>query len=585
MTQRQTVPDTEKADRLKDLPDEQRRAIRGWCMYDWANSAFATSVGAAILPVYFIALFREAFGPEIDLLGFTVTGSSIWGLGVALSTAVVAFTSPVLGVIADRVEIKKVLLQVYTAGGAAFTVLSFFSAYTGAAWAWVIGCFVIANIGFAGGTVFYNSLLPHLAPKDLLDDVSSRGFAYGYIGGGLLLAVHLALILAFKDSGHIDLVTRLTLASVGVWWYGWAIWTFKTVPEPHIVDPVRGLTPARAAVMAFTELRRLFRELTRFRMLVVFLVSYLLFNDGIQTVLTIAGAFAADTLGISLQFNIATVLLIQFIAAPGAILFGSLSARVTTKRALGVALIGWCLIIMLAVGFAPLEPEAHGDFDYRLEHAEAGQYELARVPELSDSKTDKEWKEAYGQLIESDSLGRRSAAQLADAVATSALSRFSISISGGPLDGTRAVGPEHPSVLGNGLIDWWPRAFRDLLWVRLGLSVDSQWLLLGVLAGIVLGGSQALARSLFAQMTPESRSAEFFAFFGFISRASAVIGPIVYLLVIGVSDSRVAVLMILLMILAGTAILRWVDVGQGRSVAENEDARHLRAHAATDKSA
>ena len=574
------MPDTGKADRLNKLPDDQRRAIRGWCMYDWANSGFATSAGAAILPVYFVALFRDAFGPEIDLLGFTLTGSSIWSLGVAFSTAIVAFSSPVLGLIADRVEIKKALLQVYTAAGAAFTVLSFFSAYTGAAWAWVIGCFVIANVGFAGGSVFYNSLLPHLAPKDLLDDVSSRGFAYGYIGGGLLLATHLALILAFRDSDYADLVTRLTLASVGVWWYGWAIWTFKTVQEPHITDPIRGLRPARAAVIAFKELRRSLRELARFRMLVVFLVAYLVFNDGIQSVLTIAGAFAADTLGISLQFNIATILLIQFIAAPGAILFGRLSERVTTKRALGVALIGWCLIVMLGLGFASLEPDAHGDFDYRLEYAEVGQYELSRVPELSDGKIDTEWKEASGDLIEGASLSRRSAAGLADAVATSAVSRFSISISGGPLDGTRTVGPDHPSVLGEGPVDWWPRAFRDLLWAPLGLSVDFQWLILGALAGIVLGGSQALARSLFAQMTPESRSAEFFAFFGFISRTSAVIGPMVYLVVTGVSDSRLAVLVILLMILAGTVTLSWVDVREGRSVAENEDARHLAAHAA-----
>ena len=225
---------------LGSLPQEQRRAIRGWCMYDWANSAFATSINTAILPVYFVTLFKDAFGPETQLLGFTLTGSSIWGFGVATSTAVVALSSPALGVVADRTRIKKTLLWVYMVAGVLFTVLLFFSAYTGTPWAFLLGCYFIANIGFAGGNVFYNSLLPHLAPKDLLDNVSSRGFAYGYVGGGLLLAVHLALILAFKDTDHSDLVTRVAIASVGFWWFGWAIWTFRTVPEPEIRNPVVG---------------------------------------------------------------------------------------------------------------------------------------------------------------------------------------------------------------------------------------------------------------------------------------------------------------------------------------------------------
>ena len=336
--------------RLKDLPQARRRAIHGWCMYDWANSSFATSVGAAILPVYFVTLFRDAFGPETSIFGFTLTGSSTWSIGVAMSTAIVALSSPVLGVIADRTQIKKVLLWTYTATGAIFVFLSFFSAYTGAPWAWILGCFIVANIGFAGGTVFYNSLLPHLAPRALLDDVSSRGFAYGYIGGGLLLAVHLAVILAFKDSDHLDLVTRLTVASVGFWWFGWAIWTFMTVPEPENPNPVKGLNVRKAARMAFSELGRTLREIGRFRILVLYLAAYLLFNDGIQTVLSVAGAFGSDTLGITLVFNMATILLVQFIAAPGALLFSRIAGWMSTKEALGLALAGWCLVIALAGG-------------------------------------------------------------------------------------------------------------------------------------------------------------------------------------------------------------------------------------------
>ena len=238
------MPDTGKADRLNKLPDDQRRAIRGWCMYDWANSGFATSAGAAILPVYFVALFRDAFGPEIDLLGFTLTGSSIWSLGVAFSTAIVAFSSPVLGLIADRVEIKKALLQVYTARrGCLYRAELLLPPTRGRPGPGSSAASLSPTSASPAAACSTTPSWPHLAPKDLLDDVSSRGFAYGYIGGGLLLATHLALILAFRDSDYADLVTRLTLASVGVWWYGWAIWTFKTVQEPHITDPIRGLRP------------------------------------------------------------------------------------------------------------------------------------------------------------------------------------------------------------------------------------------------------------------------------------------------------------------------------------------------------
>ncbi|MFQ5934522.1 MAG: MFS transporter, partial [Dehalococcoidia bacterium] len=456
---------------LSSLPIAQRRAIHGWCMYDWANSAYATSVMVAILPVYFVVLFKDAFGPQTEFLGFTLAASSVWGLAVAVSTAIVAFSSPVLGVIADRTRIKKALLWTYTLAGALFTALIFFSAYTGAAWAWVLGCFLIANIGFGGGTVFYNSFLPHLASEDLLDNISSRGFAYGYIGGGLLLAVHLAFILAFSGTDHLDLVTRLAIASVGVWWYGWAIWTFRTVPEPEIPSPMKGLTAREAARTAFSGLRRTFREVTRFRMLVLYLVAYLLFNDGIQTVIVIAGAFGADTLGVSLTFNMATILLVQFIAAPGAMLFSRVAERLSTKKALGLALLGWCLVVMLAVGFAAQKPQAHKDFDYRLEYSVAGVYKVGGEPDVSDEGRDSDWEEAFSHLLGQASLSAREAEELARAVDSSDLSRFSISIQGGPLDGTRRVGPNHPANLVGGPIGWWPRALSEFLWTPLGLSV------------------------------------------------------------------------------------------------------------------
>ena len=550
----------------------RRRAVHGWCMYDWANSAFATSIGTAILPVYFVVLFKDAFGQSTTFLGFTFTGSSMWSLGVAASAAIVALSSPILGMIADRSQIKRTMLQIYTTGGAIFTVLGFFSAYVGEPWAWVLVCYAIANIGFAGGIVFYNSMLPHLGGPGELDKISSRGYAYGYVGGGLLLAVHLAAILAFSDTDHVDLVTRLAVASVGVWWLGWAQWTFRTVPEPRVARPVDRLDPMTAASVAFSQVRQTLKELRRLRMLGLYLGAYLLFNDGIQTVLTIAGAFGPDTLGISLVSNMGTVLIVQFVAAGGAVMFGRAAGALGTKAALTIALGGWCFVIAVAVGFAPLVPEAHEDFDYRLEHTGAGEYEVAAGPDLSDEGDDNAWGNIYDHLLAEESLSRSQVLGLVEAVRTSDLSRFGISVKGGDLDGMTGIGPAHPSLLvDESPLGFWPGTLRDRVWKPLGIAVDIQWLMMGVLVGLVLGGSQALARSLFAYMTPESRSAEFFGFFGFVGRASAVFGPTLYLLVTGIYDTRAAILAILIIIAVGSVLLQRVDAEEGRAVAVEED--------------
>ena len=576
--------------KLKDLPAQQRRVIRAWCMYDWANSGYATAGGAAIFPVYFVLLFKDALGESVNFLGITLTGSSTWSLGIAFATALVAVSSPVLGVIADRVAIKKALLWIYTIVGSLFTVLMFFSAYTGQPWLWFLAMFIIANIGFAGCLVFYNTFLPHIAPRELLDDVSSRGFAYGYVGGGLLLAVHLAMILLAQDTQWADLVTRIAISSIGLWWFGWALWTFKLVPEPHIPNEMRGLKPGRALSLAFRELVHTFHQLKGFRVIVIYLVSYLLFNDGIQTVLTVAGAYGADTIGIPLVFNMATILIIQFVAAGGAMAFSWLAGRTTTKGALGLTLVGWSFVVLLGVGVAPLAPHEYEDFDYQLAYQPlVGGYLVEAAPELEDSRRGRQWGQAIGHIqatapggepmeggnVPAGSLmDEPNASLLVEQVRFSEQSQYSILVVGGGLDGDSAVGRSHPSTLGDGPLDWWPALVRDALWEPLGLQAGYQWLLLGVGVGLVMGGSQALARSLFAQIVPHTRSGEFFSFFGFMGRVSSVFGPILYVVVTSVLDTRMAVLSILVLIVAGGILLRWVDVSAGALAADDEDARH-----------
>ncbi len=561
---------------IGELTAKQRRVIRAWCMYDWANSAFATSGTVTIFPFYFVFLFNNALGESASFMGIAFTGSSMWSLGVAVSTAIVAVSSPVLGVIADRVPIKKALLWAYTIAGSLFTALAFFSAYTSSPWAWLFGTFILANIGFAGGLVFYNAFLPHIAPRNLLDDVSSRGFAYGYFGGGLLLLIHLVLILFTQDTEIADLVTRILMASIGFWWFGWALWTLTIIPEPPTYNGHQGMNIRGAVAVAFRELGKTFRDLKRFRVVLVYLGAYLLFNDGLQTVMSIAGAFAADTLGIPLVFNMATILIIQFVAVPGALLFGKLAQRLTTKLALTLSLIGWCLIVLFGVAISPLVPTDHADFDYQLNYQSgSGDYIVEKAPDLEDSHTEVLWREEAGEYVEGDVLSSRSARSLSESVRLSDNSAYSISIVGGNLDEEKRVGALHPSTLGAGPLDWWPAFVREVMWKPLSFDAGYQWLLLGVFTGMVIGGSQALARSLFAQITPETRSGEFFSFFGFMSRASAVFGPMMYVVVTSVFDTRVAITSILVIIIAGTVVLRWVDVKAGARAAEREDNRRM----------
>ena len=561
--------------KISDLTPQNRKSLFGWYMYDWANSGFATSISTAILPVYFVILFQDALGNSTSILSLNFTASSMWSLAIGFSTLLVAITSPVLGVIADRTAIKKSLLFIYTLGGAIFTVLIFFSAYTSSPWAYVLGFFIIANIGFAGANVFYNSLLNTLAPAELLDDVSSRGFMFGYVGGGLLLAIHLVVIMLFQDTEHSDLVTRLAIASVGLWWFGWSIWTFTTVPEPKPADvPQNDTSFAITLKEAFIGLSNTLKDIKHYKVVGIYLIAYLLFNDGIQTVLTVAGAFAADTLRISMIFVMSTILIIQFVAAPGATIFAKLSNRTGTKQALSVSLLGWIAAVLFAISIAPLPPETTGTYDYEITATDTNKYMFKTFPSISENDENKEWFGKYGDVDEDTLFNKNQVTRLLSDIDNgigNERSQYSAIVTGGSIGETFSVGEYHPSALNSGMIDFWPKAVRKFIWSPLNIDAGYQFLLLGVFGGFVMGGSQALARSLFAFIIPDSKSGEFFGFFGFVGRASAFIGPLIYALIAGIFDTRMAILIILMFIVAGAALLTKVDVTLGRQNALESD--------------
>ena len=576
------------------------QAVRGYAFYDWGKSAFETSVTVAVLPAWYAYLFLKANGLTTEIGSIEMEGDAVWSLSVAIGTLMVAIVSPSLGVIADRRRIKMWWLRILTYVGAGGTLLLAFAPLlpVDTQWLWLMVCFMFANIGLNGAGVFYNALLPHIGTDDEMDRISNLAFAYGYLGGGLLLIVHLGMVLALTG----DWVIPFVMASSAAWWYGFALLTFKWVPEPPIKDEMPALGFRESAKMALKEIRKTISEVHKFRTLFIYMLAYFFFIDGINSVTALGGIFGTTVLGITTIDLIITIVVIQFVGAPSAIAFTYLAKGIGTKSALNVALVGWVVLCFAALSFAPLEYTEHSDYQVQIEEVDgewhytphANLYGTPIAVEEGDDEQiwaagilstygiaviddDYEGSEIYkwAGFNEDDesitlNLGALDTASLQALTASFEETRFSISENGG----TSVVGIDHPTNLGDGKLDFIPKAVRSNVWEPLGLSVGLQFLILGGSMGTLLGGSQGLARSLFGQMVPESRSAEFFGFFGFFGKVAAFIGPLLYGLMTVMFDSRVGILSIAMLILIGTVMMRWVDVDEGRKDAMEEDARN-----------
>jgi UMF1 family MFS transporter len=191
-------------------------------------------------------------------------------------------------------------------------------------------------------------------------------------------------------------VTRFCIVSVGVWWFGWSIWTLKTVPEPPVDSVSENYNFSKTIISAFSKLKKTFSEIRKYKYLFSFLIAFYIFNDGVQTVISVAGAYAADVLGVDLIYNMITILIIQFVAAPGSIFFGWLANKFGTKEALITALSGWVIIIIFVLGFAPLKITNDLDYDYQFKFdTSLNKYILTTAPEFSSTEENKDvifWK-------------------------------------------------------------------------------------------------------------------------------------------------------------------------------------------------
>jgi UMF1 family MFS transporter len=325
------------------LDTPRKKAWFGWCMYDWANSAFATVILASVLPVYFASLVPPG-GAQVSLFGLqrTMPASALWGYSVSFSMLLVAVAAPWLGALGDRRGIRRRLLIVFAITGATATCLLALAGpgqYLLAA-----GLFVLANVGFASGNIFYNSFLPALAQGPDLDRLSARGFALGYIGGGLMLLIAFLLIqypafFGFADRGS---ATRGAFLLTGLWWGLFALPTFRYVREDIFVHtPAPLLRGLRGYLQIFAQMRH-------HPDLLLFLVAFLFYNDGIQTVIAVSAIFGREELGLSQTTVLSVFLMIQFVAMPGSLLYGRAAERWGAKRSILAGLVLFIAVTIYA---------------------------------------------------------------------------------------------------------------------------------------------------------------------------------------------------------------------------------------------
>ena len=639
------------------MSDDKKKALKSWYFYDWANQAYALTVMTVIAPALMAALYNTATG--------TQSGDSFYAWVLTFSMLFVVVTAPALGVIADKMPIKKKLLKWYTVVGIIFTALMGAAPYFGSQGYLILALmYTIGTIGFTGGNVIYYSFMPYLAPRKCQDHVSTWGYAYGFIGGSMILIFHLIVLLGFSWDTNFKMA--IIFSTSAIWWWGFGLLMFKWTPEPEIPSSMEWKGFKDATKVAYSQVYQTFKEIKRFKVLAFFLLAYLLFYDGVNTIASMASAFGESVLRLDQSMNVLLLLTVNIVAIPMTIVFGKLADIKGTKFALMTALMIYCFVAVVAAGFAPLELEGEEDaerYDFTFEWDEDAQvYELTTLYDRGyenwvgeTSSGDSEFRDNFQEYFPANStdyskessgsstigtgllvclmllafvaiiggsiafiqskelgklgvilmvsvvgLGVLGASMLADQAdedevelhnispADGALiaanfdnasdHRFSIIFVDGPLAGQDEIGDRHPTIVDQGgPVDAWAEIMRDNVWKPLGITVSLQWIILGMFVGVAMGSAGAQARSMFSQLVPETRTSEFFGFFGFLGKSAAMIGTFLYGIASTTFDSRVAILSITVVILAGTYLTSKVDLEEGIRVAEEEDAKNRAA--------
>ena len=312
------------------------KKIWSWALYDWANSAFSCTIVAGFFPIF----FEKFWSNPDDVI------QSTFHLGIAnsASSIIIAILSPILGAIADRGSARKKFLFTFAFLGAVMTGSLFF--LNQGQWQFAIVIYILASVGFMGGNIFYDSLLPNLAEKDKVDYVSLLGYSLGYLGGGLLFLVNVLMYLYPDWFGIEDstMAIRISFVTVGIWWATFSLPMFIFVPEQKVENSVPFFQATR---IGFVELKKTFRRIKKMKTVVVFLSAYWLYIDGVDTIIKMAVKIGSS-LGFETSDLITALLMAQFIAFPSALLYNWFSKKIGVKNSVFIAIFGYALATFLA---------------------------------------------------------------------------------------------------------------------------------------------------------------------------------------------------------------------------------------------
>jgi len=309
-----------------------KKQVYSWVMYDWANSAFATTVLAAVLPIFYSDVAAKGLSNNL--------ATSYWGYTQAIAMLIIAFLSPVLGAMADYSDSKRSFLKFFALLGIAGTGLLYFvneGDYLVASLFFIFG-----SIGFSGSNIFYDSYLPIITDKKKIDYISSLGYAAGYLGGGLLLLINMMMILKpnlFGISSSL-LATKLTFVTVAIWWLVFSIPAFKYLPQREDKINIKIIENAK---IGFKRIGKTFRNIQKYKELFKFLIAFWIYNDGIGTIIRMATIYGREV-GIGQSDLIGALLLTQFIGIPFSLVFGKLGERIGTKKAIYISLMIYLII-------------------------------------------------------------------------------------------------------------------------------------------------------------------------------------------------------------------------------------------------
>ncbi|MEO6721621.1 MAG: MFS transporter, partial [Ferruginibacter sp.] len=333
-----------------------KKVINGWAMYDWANSVYNLVITTTFFPIYFATVARdEKHSDTVTFLGKQFVNSSLYDYCIAVAYLLIALSYPILTSIADTRGNKKNFMRFFCYMGATGSILLFFFKDLSGLWLGIIA-FVMAAMGYVGSLVFYNAYLPEIAaPKDQ-DRISARGFSFGYIGSVIMQLIGFALVLFLPDSG---LASRITFLLVGLWWAGFAQITFSRLPQS-----IAPLPRAKSNIFkdGFLEVKKVYGEIKKMPVLKRFLRGFFFYSMGVQTVMLAATLFGSKLLQLPDTKLIVTVVIIQLVAIPGAIIMSRLSAKFGNLRVLMGVVLMWMFICFAAYSTATLaEPleEAH----------------------------------------------------------------------------------------------------------------------------------------------------------------------------------------------------------------------------------